>query len=86
MYLSNTVVVAALLTSGKLAFADSYANNQIPTIVDSAQVAANFPAIEDVTLLSPAFVNLEGVPIGFENGTSGPTSQVTLGEKTMRAV
>ncbi|KAF3040381.1 hypothetical protein E8E11_004182 [Didymella keratinophila] len=56
----------------------NYANNQNPTVVDAPQVAANFPAIEDVELLSPAFVNPGGVPGTFASGTSGPTPQYTL--------
>ena len=59
--------------------ADSYANNQSPTVVDTPQVAANFPDV-DVELLSPAFINPGGVPATFANGTSGPTPQNTLGK------
>lgn len=62
--------------------ADSYANNQNPTEIDAPQVAANFPAVEGIELLSPAFINPGGVPGTFANGTSGPTPQLTLGKRS----
>jgi hypothetical protein len=79
MHLAKSCAVGVLLISVKLAIADSYANNQNPTVVDAPQVAAKFPAVERIELLSPAFVNPEGVPESFANGTSGPTPQYTLG-------
>jgi len=61
------------------AAADSYANNQNAVVVDSPQVAANFPDIEGVELLSPAFFSNASLPPTWVNGTSGPTPQSTLG-------
>lgn len=74
---SSTLSVLPLYTG--LTLADRYASNQNPTVVDSPQVAANFPDVEGVTLLSPAFVDSSSVAGTFANGTSGPTPQLTLG-------
>lgn len=80
MHFPKGFIVGAVLISAKLIMADSYANNQNPTVVDAPQIAASFPAIEGIELLSPAFVNPKDVPGTFANGTSGPTPQYTLGE------
>lgn len=61
-----------------LAAGDRYASNQNPTVIDAPQVAANFPDVEGVKLLSPAFTDPGNVPSTFANGTSGPTSQSLL--------
>ncbi|KAF1843204.1 Zn-dependent exopeptidase [Cucurbitaria berberidis CBS 394.84] len=61
-----------------LALSDRYASNQNPTVIDTPQVAANFPDVQDVKLLAPAFTDPGSVQPGFANGTSGPTSQSTL--------
>jgi hypothetical protein len=79
MHLLKSFTFGALLIGARLIVADSYANNQNPTVIDTPQVAANFPAIEGVELPSPAFINPGGVPGTFTNGTSGPTPQYTLG-------
>lgn len=79
MYSSGHAVLGALLFTPRLILADSYASNQNPTVIDAPQVAANFPAVGKIDLLSPAFVNAGGVPGSFANGTSGPTPQYTLG-------
>lgn len=63
-----------------VALGDAYANNQNPIVVDSPQVAANFPDIEGIKILAPAFLNPETVPSTWLNGTSGPTPQSTLGK------
>ncbi|KAH4157026.1 hypothetical protein HBI68_201710 [Parastagonospora nodorum] len=57
---------------------DSYANNQNAVVVDSPQVSANFPDVEGVQLLSPAFLSNATLPSTWANGTSGPTPQSTL--------
>jgi hypothetical protein len=80
MHRSKSFTFGAVLISARLIVADSYANNQDPTVIDAPSVAANFPAIEGIDLLSPAFVNSGGVPGTFANGTSGPTPQYTLGK------
>ena len=59
--------------------ADRYASNIRPVVIDAPQVAANFPNVEGVQLLSLAFVNPSNVPATFANGTSGPTPQQDLG-------
>ncbi|KAI9151258.1 Carboxypeptidase 2 [Paramyrothecium foliicola] len=67
-----------LLFAG-LAHAQSrYADNQVALVKDSEAVAANFPDVEGIPLYSPAFLNPESVPAGFDNGKSGPTDDVTL--------
>jgi hypothetical protein len=71
---------AGLLLAG-LAYAQGhYADNQAALLQDSEAVAANFPDVEGVTLYSPAFLNPESVPAGFQNGTSGPTDEAEMGE------
>lgn len=72
-------ILGALALCIGSASGDSYANNQNAIVIDSPQVAANFPDIEGVNLLSPAFLNNETVPATWSNGTSGPTPQSTLG-------
>lgn len=79
MLLTIHCLLGALSLSVETARADSYANNQSPTVVDSPEVAANFPDVDGVELLSPTFDNPAGVPPTFGNGTSGPTPQTTLG-------
>ena len=73
--------MSVLLFSAKLAMADSYANNQNPTLVDAPHVAANLPDVEGIDQSSPALINPEGVPVTFAHETSGPTPQCTLGER-----
>lgn len=57
-----------------------YAHNQVPVVRDEDHVAVNFPEVAGVELYSPSFANPETVPSGFANGTSGPTSEATLGK------
>ncbi|KAJ4317361.1 hypothetical protein N0V94_004964 [Neodidymelliopsis sp. IMI 364377] len=78
MLLTIHCLLGALLLSVQTARADSYANNQSPTVVDSPEVAANFPDVDGIELLSPTFDNPADVPPSFGNGTSGPTPQTTL--------
>ena len=75
----RTFVLSTVPLYAGLALGDRYAGNQNPVVIDTPQVAANFPDVADVELLSPAFVNPENVPSTFSNGTSGPTPQRTLG-------
>jgi hypothetical protein len=77
---SSKSFTTALLAGARFAMADSYANDQSPTVVDSSQVANDFLAVDGITLLSPAFVNPQGVPATFGNGTSGPTPLIVLGK------
>jgi hypothetical protein len=80
MYSTRTASLALLPLLAGVALGDAYANNQNPIVVDSPQVAANFPDIEGVEILAPAFLNPETVPSTWSNGTSGPTPQSTLGK------
>lgn len=75
---SRNSPVAGLVYGAGLVVAQGYADNQLPTVKDEPQVAANFPEV-DIELFSPAFTQPETVPVGFENGTAGPTDQDTLG-------
>ncbi|GAB7358242.1 hypothetical protein MBLNU230_g0393t1 [Neophaeotheca triangularis] len=51
----------------------AYGNNALPVTKDSDIVSQAFPEVEGIELLSPAFLNPETVPEGFEDGTSSPT-------------
>ena len=62
-----------------VAMGDRYAANQNAVVVDSPLVAANFPEVDGVKLLSPAFADPNNIAVTFANGTSGPTPQRTLG-------
>lgn len=73
-------IVGLVLSRLRVVIADKYASNQSPTVIDAPQVAQNFPPVEGIELLSPAFTNPGGVPATFANGTSGPTSQPSLGQ------
>lgn len=75
---------AGLLFAGLANAQGHYADNQAALLQDSEAVAANFPDVEGVTLYSPAFLNPESVPAGFENGTSGPTDEAEMGEYCQR--
>jgi hypothetical protein len=79
MRASYKTLLAILPLHATTAIADQYASNIRPVIVDPPQVAANFPDINGIQLLSPAFINPENVPATFANGTSGPTPQINLG-------
>lgn len=79
MHPSKPSIIGALIVSARSIVADSYANNQNSFVVDAPQVAANFHDVEDIELLSPAFINPTSVPGTFPNGTSGPTPHYSLG-------
>ncbi|GAB7365189.1 hypothetical protein MBLNU230_g6275t1 [Neophaeotheca triangularis] len=63
--------------SGGPQFQNGYADRQLPLEQDSDLVSANFPDVEGIELLSPAFLNPENVPEGFSNGTSTATPLLT---------
>lgn len=52
--------------------------NHQPVDQDSDAIAENFPDV-DIDLLSPAFLDPEGIRPGFDNGTANPTYQKDLG-------
>lgn len=56
-----------------------YGYNHREVNKDSAAASQFFLDINDVELLSPAFLNPETVPPGFANNTDGPTDQKLLG-------
>ncbi|KAI1081492.1 Zn-dependent exopeptidase [Whalleya microplaca] len=66
-----------LMFNVSLSSATQYGENHALVQRDEELVAANFPDTND-TLLSPAFINPEGVLPGFANGTDGPTDDETL--------
>lgn len=55
-----------------------YGENQVTVTRDSDAVAENFPPVDGIELLSPAFQSPDTVRPGFSNGTDGPTSQFEL--------
>ncbi|KAI0878178.1 carboxypeptidase [Hypoxylon argillaceum] len=57
--------------------ASQYGENHDPVEKDEDLVAAHFPDTDDV-LLSPAFLNPQGVLDGFSTGIDGPTDDATL--------
>lgn len=75
---SHGGLAVGLLYGAGLVAAQGYADNQVPTRKDEPHIAANFPEV-DIEIFSPAFTRPETVPVGFENGTSSPTDQDTLG-------
>jgi hypothetical protein len=79
MRASYKPVFGLLTLHATTAIADQYANNIRLVVIDAPQVAANFPRVEGIQLLSPAFINPDNVPVTFANGTSGPTPQQDLG-------
>lgn len=76
MRLQHAIRAAALLT---LASAQTqYGENHVTVTRDSDAVAENFPPIDDIELLSPAFQSPNTIRPGFDNGTEGPTTQFEL--------
>lgn len=71
-------VTEGLLYGATLVAAAGYADDRVTTEKDKPHVAENFPEFE-YEILSPAFLNPQGVPDEFENGTVGPTDQGAMG-------
>jgi hypothetical protein len=61
-----------------LATAVRYNANQVPLTKDGEEAAKNFPEVKQIDLQSPAFLDPKSIAAGFDNGTSGPTSDATL--------
>jgi hypothetical protein len=76
--MSLRTALTGLLCAG-LATAVRYNDNQVALIKDSDDAAKNFPSVKGIELKSPAFTNPKGIPAGFDNGTSGPTDDATMG-------
>ncbi|KAF1954578.1 Zn-dependent exopeptidase [Byssothecium circinans] len=76
---SQASVLTTLHLYASFALGARYADNQNLKVIDAPQVAANFPDIKGVTLLSPAFAQPDTVPNRtWVNATSGPTPQDVL--------
>ena len=75
----SSSIGAVLLTIGGAYAQLQYGNNERGTTKDSEAVAAAFPEVEGIELLSPAFLRPESTPAGWENGTEGPTSLTEMG-------
>ncbi|KAH6697301.1 carboxypeptidase [Plectosphaerella plurivora] len=58
-----------------------YAGNWRPLVKDDDVISQNFKNV-DIELLSPAFLDPDGIPKGFTNGTSAATSAAQLGMST----
>lgn len=80
--LSSSVATLLLTISGAHAQLQ-YGNNERVTTKDSEAVAAAFPDVQGIELLSPAFLRPESTPAGWENGTEGPTSLTEMGMPTL---
>ncbi|KAF9888942.1 hypothetical protein FE257_008111 [Aspergillus nanangensis] len=76
------VIASAGLTLGlaSMVSAVKYGYNHVPVIRDSEIVAGAFENVDDVKLLSPAFVTPDIRLPGFSNGTQGSSSQEDLEE------
>lgn len=72
--------IQALLLSASTTYAQlRYGNNERVTTKDNPAVAEAFPEVEEIELLSPAFLRPESTPPGWVNGTDGPTSLTEMG-------
>lgn len=69
---------AGLLYGAEIVSAAGYADDRVPTVKDEPHVAANFPEF-DYEVIAPAFLDPEGIPKEFEDGTVGPTDQDSMG-------
>lgn len=56
-----------------------YGHNWVLVRKDNETVAANFPDVSGIELISPAFANSGSIPAGFSNGTAGPTDHHVMG-------
>lgn len=56
----------------------TYGNNALTVDFDNEAISRNYQDV-DIQLLSPAFLSPETIPVGFGNGTSGPTPLHELG-------
>lgn len=83
MRLQALALVAGLLQAGLVKAQLAYANNTRPLRLDPDNVAALFPDVPNVKLLSPAFTDPRSVPAGFALNTEGPTDITTLGESSL---
>ncbi|KAL4874917.1 hypothetical protein BJY04DRAFT_172486 [Aspergillus karnatakaensis] len=72
----RTIILAGfLLRLASLASAAKYGYNHVPTRKDSDIVASAFEDVDEIELLSPAFLTPDVRLPGFTNGSQGPSSQ-----------
>ena len=83
MYLRTVLLVAGVATVRAQL---QYGENQRGTRKDSDIVSKVFPDIEDVEILSPAFLRPESLPPGWSNGTDGPTDDSEMGEHVYHSI
>ncbi|CEL05054.1 Putative Carboxypeptidase 2 [Aspergillus calidoustus] len=72
------IALAPFLCLASLASAATYGYNHVPLRKDSETVAGAFPDVDNIQLLSPAFLMPDVRLPGFSNGTQGPSSQEDL--------
>ena len=77
---------ALFLGLASTASAVTYGYNHVPVRKDSETVAGAFENIDDIKLLSPAFLTPNVRLPGFPNGTQGPSSQDDLGGSSIEDV
>lgn len=77
MHITPSLLAGLLSLSG--VYADKYGHNPVAVRKDSTIVAANFPNVTGIKLLSPAFMSPATIPSTFSNGTVGPTDDAELG-------
>ncbi|KAI9367284.1 hypothetical protein BJX61DRAFT_551558 [Aspergillus egyptiacus] len=75
-----------LLGLVSMASAVQYGYNHVPVRKDSEIVAGAFENVDDIQLLSPAFLTPEARLPGFTDGTQGPSSQDDMEEFLERLV
>lgn len=86
------VKVGAIASTGlflglaSMASAVTYGYNHVPVTKDSETVAGAFANVDDIQLLSPAFLTPDDRLPGFTNGTQGPSSQDDLGGSSIEDV
>jgi hypothetical protein len=78
------IALAPFLCLASLASAATYGYNHVPLRKDSETVAGAFPDVDNIQLLSPAFLTPDVRLPGFSNGTQGPSSQDDLGKSAFK--
>lgn len=71
--------ISVLLGLASAVSAVKYGYNHVTTEKDSDIVNKAFPDVDDIELLSPAFLTPDVRLPGFSDGTQGPSSQEDMG-------
>lgn len=79
----TTASTGLLLGLTSVVSAVTYGYNHVPVIKDTEIVAGAFEDVDDIKLLSPAFLTPNVRLPGFTNGTQGSSSQDDMGESTI---